>query len=337
VATTTTITCPPNKWTRVVLNTKQGRIRDTLTNPINYYFDVKPTGSLAPSDALITGSPFPFHGLEFQYREPVDIYIYPFDEAGRIEYFTDSPYMDVFVQDQHTPLIQFPMQVQNLTVTTLTAATVIDARLIQVTDASIFTAGDLITLISEEGRFYQGRVLSKAVNDITVDTPLDYAFQTATTEAISGTDEMSVDGSGTPVTFKVRGKAGSINVPVTLDITRLIGTMLTATAPALDEFGDLTALTNGMVLRSTNGIISNIHNVKTNLEISARCYDYDVIVATNPGVGVWGIKWRMTFAGQSKHGVTVRLEADESLDYIIQDDISGLTSLKIIAEGHIVD
>ena len=42
----------------------------------------------------------------------------------------------------------------------------------------------------------------------------------------------------------------------------------------------------------------------------------------------------MTFSGQDKLGVALRLNPGEDLQLIIQDDLRGLTSIEILAEGH---
>lgn len=40
---------------------------------------------------------------------------------------------------------------------------------------------------------------------------------------------------------------------------------------------------------------------------------------------------------QDKHGVAIRLEADESLEIIVQDSLTSLTAFSVVAEGHVVD
>jgi hypothetical protein len=50
--------------------------------------------------------------------------------------------------------------------------------------------------------------------------------------------------------------------------------------------------------------------------------------------GQFGTGARITFGGQSKHGVVIRLSELDALQFIVQDNLTGLTSLKIVAEGH---
>jgi hypothetical protein len=148
---------------------------------------------------------------------------------------------------------------------------------------------------------------------------------------------MSVNGSSTNQIFKIRGTEGQVDVPITLDITRIIAIMDTDTVPQWTDFGDIAGgLTVGCQLRVVNGVTTNIHNVKSNEEIAARCYDLATLTSVIP-TGSNGIWFRMTFAGPDKHGVAIRLEVDESLEYIVSDDLTGLLSFKVIAEGHVVD
>lgn len=246
--------------------------------------------------------------------------------------------LPVLLSDQTTPPLQLYFAQSNSTVTTLSTAAILYGTSVVVVNAAIFSAGDKIVIISSLGRFFSATVLSVVSTTINFDTPLDFAFSPLTSEVISQDIEMNVVGSlGSPEVFKIRGGTGSIDVPITIDITRLIGYMITDGAPDLSKFGDLTALTNGLVLRESNGIISNIHNVKTNGDIVNLCFDQNVYLAANPGQGLNGLGWRMTFAGQSKHGVALRLGPDQSLDYIVQDDLSDLVTFRIVAEGHITD
>ena len=110
-----------------------------------------------------------------------------------------------------------------------------------------------------------------------------------------------------------------------------------ATAPNLALFGNLTELTNGVVLRRVDGETNNFWNVKSNRDIGNIAYDLTIRLASNPQQGENGILARYTFAGQDKHGVAVRLNPGDSLQLLIQDDLTGLDAFNIIAEGHYVD
>lgn len=251
----------------------------------------------------------------------------------------DNPF-PVAIQDQHSPTLIVPMnKVENTT--TLTAPTAIDDTVIAVTSATGFAAGKFVTLTNvAENRYYTGEVVSVASLDITIDTPLDYAFPTSGTIVTQGTHDLVVDGSGTTQIFSLR--ASDPGLPVKIDITRLIFKMTTTSAIDLSLFGNLNPLTNGLVLRRVDGTTQNIFNVKTNGNIAGIMFDWTPFAATNPVQGVDGFVARLTFAGQSKIGVTVRVGPEEDLQLLIQDDLTAnvagqtITTFKVVIEGHVV-
>jgi len=101
------------------------------------------------------------------------------------------------------------------------------------------------------------------------------------------------------------------------------------------KFGDIAGgLTNGVLLRQNNGEINNIWNVKTNGEFGLLAYD--TAYTDKAPAGSEGFRFRNTYAGQSKHGVTLRLQPGETLEILIQDDLSGLEVFNVMAQGHIV-
>lgn len=63
-------------------------------------------------------------------------------------------------------------------------------------------------------------------------------------------------------------------------------------------------------------------------------FDFDIQSAI--GQQQDGFTGRLTFGGQSKMGVVIRLNQGEDLQMLVQDDLSTLDSLSIICEGHTV-
>ena len=246
----------------------------------------------------------------------------------------------VAIQDQHSPVLIVPMnKVENTT--TLTSATAIDDTVISVTSATGFAAGKFVTLTNiVANRYYTGEVVSVASLDITLDTPVDFAFPTSGTIVTQGTHDLVVDGSGTTQIFSLR--ASDPGLPVEIDITRLIFKMTTTSAIDLSKFGNLNALGNGLVLRRVDGTTQNILNIKTNGDIAGIMFDWTPFAATNPQQGIDGFVSRLTFAGQGKIGVTVRVGQGEDLQLLIQDDLTAnvggetITTFKIMVEGHVV-
>jgi len=241
------------------------------------------------------------------------------------------PVLDVNIQDQTSPILLVPFHNTAIT-NSLAVATAIDDMTLTVADGTNFVAEQYLTVYNEAGgRWYQGRILSVATNVITVDTPSDFAYQIGDSVS-AGSTNLNVDGSVTPQHFTIR--APDPGIPIVGDITRIILIMETDLISEWNKFGDQTALTNGLVLRKTDGTYQNIFNAKSNSELAAVMYDLDFLDAAR--FGVYGVKGRLSFGGQNKIGVVIRLEAGEDLELIVQDDLTGLTRLTVIAEGHVV-
>lgn len=188
-------------------------------------------------------------------------------------------------------------------------------------------ANDYIGLFDvAANRSFFATVLNVAVNTITVDRPIDHDFLAATAVGRIVTIEMAVNGSGTPQIFSLNAGA----VPV--DITRMLIQMLDSTDMDEGKFGGQPALTRGLVFRIVNNWQKTVFCFKTNGEIRQFCYD--VTYADKAPAGQYGLGARITFAGQEKHGVALRVQDTDVLQWVVQDDLTGLDSLKIAAEGH---
>jgi hypothetical protein len=149
---------------------------------------------------------------------------------------------------------------------------------------------------------------------------------------------MNVDGSSTVQTFGLRGTGAPPGVQVTALATRIIFQCITAAAVNLTTFGDIVGgLARGLVLRKRNGNLENIFNVKTNGEIDGISLDWTPYVATNPAQGVDGFSARLTFGGLDKIGSVIELPLGEDLEFLVQDNLTGLTKLEIVAEGHLAE
>jgi len=242
--------------------------------------------------------------------------------------------MPVNLQDQTSAVIIAHLRKETGSPTTLTADTVIDSKIISVASVAGTAVGETILLRSvTDNRFSFFKILAINTLDITVDSPIDFAFTVANTAVNYAITNMNVNGSVTPQIFSLRA-GSSPQIPLVVDITRIIIAGTCSSAVSLGLFGNLSALLNGCVFRHTDGQTRNIFNVKTNLEMSNICFDFDIYSAT--GQGLDGFVCRITFAGQNKMGVALRVMADEDLEFIVQDNLTTITSLEVIAEGHVV-
>lgn len=249
----------------------------------------------------------------------------------------DDGSLDVNLQDQVSTPIDFFFVKANGAPTTLAIDAAIDDSTLTLTSAAGCSDGDYFGMFNsddpENNRAYFGSIIGAPVgNVITLDTPLDFAFQAGDTAACFSRN-LNVDGDTTPQIYQVQVGANSTQ---SIDITRLIVSFITADVVDLVKFADQPALAKGCVFRRVDGMTNNIFNVKTNGEIANICYDYQPFAASKPNEGQDGAKFRISFAGQEKHGVAIRLAPGDSLQCIIQDDLTGITDFRIVAQGHYV-
>jgi len=244
----------------------------------------------------------------------------------------------VFVQDQTTGVLDVPFLSLIDDTITLGADTIADGvnRDITLTAGhgltTLANAGDVIELAnSVNGSFFmQCEIVSVVVNTVTLDCPINRIY--TTTQSIIAVSEidMNVNGAVTPVVYSV--------LPFSLqkgDMVRLIVEMRDNSPMDFETFGGLAELTNGCVIRVNNGdgTYRNLYNFKSNGDIIEQCFDHDFFL--NNGGNIRGFTARLTWGGQSKHGVVIRLDGslDESLEFVIQDDLTGLDRMHWTAQG----
>lgn len=245
----------------------------------------------------------------------------PLEENGAIP---------VNIQDQTTrPVILYLNQVKG--VATLTENFSLDDITLTLNDTTGITIGDYIAVFSvQNGIYYTGNVLDINGNILTVDTPSDFNFIPGDPFRYA-IKKMNVDGSITPQVFSLKSGEG---LDITIDVTRIIFHILDQSAMDDNKFGGIPSLEKGIVLRKKDGTYQNLFNVKSNGEIGELAYDkeYD----NKAPAGFYGFTSRLTFAGQNKMGVAIRISQEDDLQLIIQDDLTLLDDFRIIVEGHIV-
>ncbi len=264
------------------------------------------------------------------------------DAGGQTADIEANGGLAVNIQDQHTtPFDLYFTQALGIP-TTLSSGASIGDTTVSLTALPAGTAiGDLIGIfsgVSGEERFYFGEILDIDTLDIDLDTPLDFAFQSGD-PVIAQDREMNVTGTiATPEIFSVT--AGTTESGLVLDITRIMFQMTLTTAGDDGKFGNIAGVSvvNGLVLRRVDGDTRNIFNIKSNGELAGLCYDLTYTNRSGGG-GDFGLRARYTFAGQDKHGVTIRLNPGDSLQAIVQDDLTtgaSITQFRMIAAGHVV-
>ena len=224
--------------------------------------------------------------------------------------------------------------VHEVTASSLLEAVTIDTYTLVVVSATGFIVGQHIRIIEPlSDKYYFGTILNIVSNTITVDSPFDYPYAAGSEVTVSNTN-MAVNGSVTPVKYVLR--TGSPSIVSAIDITRLMICCECSSAVDLNKFGDLAPLTRGLLLRRRDGYTKNVFNIKANRDMVGMGVEWNTFIASNPAQGIHGFSWRLTFAGQDRIGVVLRIGQDENLEVLVQDDLSTLVSLHIILEGHVV-
>lgn len=242
--------------------------------------------------------------------------------------------LDINIQDQHTQAFDLHMGKGN-GATTISAAAVVDTYTLTLTSTVGFVAGGSIILVDFLGEaFVATQIGAPAGSVITVDTPINRVYAIGTLIAPVNLN-LAVDGSVTRQIFAI----GPIGSAFEFDITRLLGYIQDGTVMDDGKFGGITALTNGCVFRryiASSGTYQNFWNVKTNGDLALIGYDFSYTDKPPAGTS-YGARFRITYAGQAKHGVTIRLEDGDILQFIVQDDLTGLEKFHVMAQGHRVE
>jgi len=248
---------------------------------------------------------------------------------------------DVNVSDQTTPAIIAPFN-RILNSTFITVPLAIDDYQVTVNDptsASIVPGLNYLVLFDPASeRFTQFNITGIAGSVLTLDRLCDFDYPIGTYCDIGRTNMGGEVGSlANPIIYGLRGTGAPPGVDITLDTTRILLAARTSTAVDLAKFCDITQLENGLLFRRVDGERRNIMSIKSNGGIKAIAYDWTPYSAQNLQHGQHGMGSRLTFAGQNKLGVAIRLPIGDDFQVIILDDLGDILELSIVAEGHITN
>lgn len=151
------------------------------------------------------------------------------------------------------------------------------------------------------------------------------------------TTEMAVNGSVTPQIFDIHiptnGAYSQINA------IRIVFQCLTATAPELSDFGDITSgLARGLLVRYEPDPLKsmaarNFWSIRTNGELVALAFDWQPF--SGLGQSQNGFSSRYTWGGLDKHNASLPLTGADQLQLVVQDDLTSLQSLRVICGANV--
>ena len=237
--------------------------------------------------------------------------------------------------DVHTQVLNKSIHQHTATATTLTAATSADGLqyTIDVADATGFLVNDYIHVNTTSIEPTHPRILAitnpTGASTFTLDRRLDRAHNIGDEIRKSILDmSLQVGTLADPQIYFIGPPAGEV-----WHMKRFVFAMILGTAGDLGLFGNLAALTNGVLLRAkVNGNYGTFTNWKRNADMKSDMYDVEFDNRSG-GQGNYGTSGRGTI---SESGGIIRLDGDtdDRIELWIQDDITDINSYTMKFQGH---
>lgn len=244
--------------------------------------------------------------------------------------------LNVNIEDVDTELVNVFMHQLTGTTFTLSGAIAVGDTVINLTSVSGLSVGDHL-VITENSQLQYTLPQVTAINTlaVTLDGPMDLAYTTSATIELTIENMATAAGSlASPVSFVAKPHASEI-----WHITRMNFTMTHKSAATDDAFGSLTALTNGVVLRSNTGLLGfrTYANWKDNHDFKKDMNDVDYSDKAGPSLfGTWG-RW----SWMQRTGTVIRLDGatNDEIEVLVQDDLTAdtaeLSRFEIKMQGHV--
>lgn len=253
------------------------------------------------------------------------------DAAGNLLKSTDQRLL-VHDGDIHDRIVNDPFTQDGGTSTTLSVAASAGDTSITVASTAGLAVGNQLRIGDATGERHVSKITALPGGGVvTLDFPLDYGY--AISEAVQLVSaSMNVTGTlASPQSFVVQPQAGEI-----FHVTSLQLTMNHTAAGDNGLFGDLTALTNGVVIRRVDGTTgqTNILTVwKSGDDIAVDGGD-PKYAARSSGGGTYGTNSILNVKGLSGGYFHLDGDAGDYIEVLVQDDLSTLLDFKMHAQGH---
>lgn len=241
--------------------------------------------------------------------------------------------------DVHNSIVNRYMHRHTAVSTTLTVAVVGDGTEYQISiaDATGFANGDYIHINTTLVETTHPRIVSASPAlpttgpvVLTLDRRLDAAHGIGDEVVQAVIDMSSITATmASPVIYYASPYGTEV-----WHVTRILFELTHGTAGDLGLFGDLPALTNGVVIRAlVSGQYYTFTNWKQNSNMKVDMYDVQFDPRSGGG-GQYGTTGRGTFTNA---GAIVRLDAAQGdrLELLVQDNITLLDSFTMKAQGHL--
>ena len=245
----------------------------------------------------------------------------------------DEGALNVHVKSIHTNAVNQEFHIEEAEESNFASAVTSQDRILNVVDGSIFTVGDKVEIVDGVTEPNFPTILAINVNAITIDRPVDRNYTTSD-KIKKVTTNMAVDGSVDAIAFRITGEQ-SLSLT---HITRVLFEMTHSSGGDLGKFGNLDPLTRGVVVRVFKGQFNfwkTVSNWKTNADIKRDMYDVQ-FDSRSSGGGTYSTSGRATFTNFGMVGEYDPSQGD-FLELLIQDDLTGLLTFRMNAQGHTED
>jgi len=235
----------------------------------------------------------------------------------------------VHVRDVHYKIINHHIHQPTAVSSTLSANSAANDYQITLNSVVGFAAEDRIEIDELALESTHPKIKAINGNTLTLDRRLDFPHLISTVVVKVINDMTSASGSiASPQIYKGGPTPGNV-----WHITRMLFSMIHGTAGDLGLFGNLSELSNGVLLRAKiNGQYGTLTNWKTNADIKTDMYDVS-FDARSGGQGSYGTSGRGTF---KETGAILRLDGDTNdvFEVHIQDDITAMGYFEMKIQGH---
>ncbi len=331
-----------------------GAATQTTLSSIDTKFPAKGQATMALSTPVVLASnqsSIPVTGIFYQTTQPINAASLPLPSGAATETTlssinTKTPSLGQSVMASSVPVTiasnqsTLPVNIvdtgydiiniymcNDLADTTMTSTLNVDGYSFTVASATGIAIGQCVE-ISQNGHVLQALISNLVGTTVTINVPSDKQF-TSGALIQCGSFNMNVDGSSVRKLFHVGPPLGSI-----WHITSLIIGITSTNVMDDSKFGSLTSLSKGVVLRQVDGSSHNIFVVNDNGGWRERCFD--VSYADKAPAGVYGFGAKISFTDESGSGTTVILNGStgDTLEFIIQDNLTALTKFAATVQGH---
>lgn len=240
--------------------------------------------------------------------------------------------VNVHDKDLDTALVAQRAHLDTGVSSTLSVATVVGDRTLTLVSSVGFLVGDYLQIDAGVSDTHFPTIISIAAPVLTLDGPVDAVHAIGATITVVDLAMAATIGTGPlPIIYKIQPPVGEL-----WHIARLIITMTHGTAGDLGLLGNIAAVANGIIVRTyIGGVYETLANWKSNADLNSSMYDVKFDTRSGGG-GTFGTSGRMTLLN---FGGLVALSGANSdrIEFLIQDDLTGLTSFGVNGQGHVED